>query len=212
MENEMKISPSVVRRLRVARGWSQEQLATASGLSLRTIQRVEAEGVASMGTRVSLAATFALAQADLVEAPEPLAPAVPARDAGMGLARAIAGLIAGLAILCCVVLLESARLSAAYSAPGQLAFGTMQAVCEAMLAAIGVLVLIPSTLLALRQRRIAGVALATLGTPLVVLLAAGLLFAALRGHAPNWGLFAFGAGGLALLGLLLRDARRPAHG
>ena len=58
MDHEMKVSSDVVRRLRNERGWSQEQLSVAAGLSLRTIQRVEGEGVASRETRVCLAATF----------------------------------------------------------------------------------------------------------------------------------------------------------
>ena len=59
-EQAMKISRSAVRRLRTAHGWSQEQLAIASGLSLRTVQRVEADGTASMATKVSLAATYGI--------------------------------------------------------------------------------------------------------------------------------------------------------
>lgn len=31
----------IVRKLRLQRGWSQEQLATLTGLSVRTIQRIE---------------------------------------------------------------------------------------------------------------------------------------------------------------------------
>lgn len=58
MEQGMKLDPSIVRRLREARHWSQEQLAAAAGLSLRTVQRVEAEGVASRETRVCLAAAL----------------------------------------------------------------------------------------------------------------------------------------------------------
>ena len=54
----MKLNPSIVRRLREARHWSQEQLAAAAGLGLRTVQRVEADGVASRGTRVCLAAAL----------------------------------------------------------------------------------------------------------------------------------------------------------
>ncbi len=34
MEHEMKISPNTLRRLRIERGWPQEQLANASGVSL----------------------------------------------------------------------------------------------------------------------------------------------------------------------------------
>ena len=67
MEHEMKISSSIVRRLRTERGWSQDQLAIASGLSLRTIQRVEAEGIASMDTAVSLAATYEIRLIELQE-------------------------------------------------------------------------------------------------------------------------------------------------
>lgn len=63
---EMKISPATVRRFRTERGWSQEQLAVVSGLSLRTIQRVEADGSASQETRMSLAATFGIQLSDLV--------------------------------------------------------------------------------------------------------------------------------------------------
>jgi len=58
MEQDMKLNPTVIRRLREARHWSQEQLAAAAGLSLRTVQRVETEGAASRETRVCLAAAL----------------------------------------------------------------------------------------------------------------------------------------------------------
>ena len=58
MEKELMINSTVVKALRKKSGWSQEQLANASGLSLRTIQRVESESKASMETKVCLAATF----------------------------------------------------------------------------------------------------------------------------------------------------------
>lgn len=66
-EQEMKISSAKVRRFRSERGWSQDQLALASGLSLRTIQRVEAEGNASRETQVCLAATFGISLAELAD-------------------------------------------------------------------------------------------------------------------------------------------------
>lgn len=47
------------------KGWTQEQLAGASGLSKRTIQRVEREASASMETQKALAATFNLDYASL---------------------------------------------------------------------------------------------------------------------------------------------------
>jgi len=58
MDINMKINSEKVRDLRNKRGWSQEQLSASSGLSLRTIQRVEAEGNISRESKVCLAATF----------------------------------------------------------------------------------------------------------------------------------------------------------
>lgn len=58
-----------IRKLREARAWSQEHLADAAGLSLRTIQRVEAEGKASAETRLALAAALDVPVAEL-SAPE----------------------------------------------------------------------------------------------------------------------------------------------
>ncbi len=47
-----------IRKLREDRGWSQEDLAELSGLSVRTIQRVESGGRASLETLKCLAAVF----------------------------------------------------------------------------------------------------------------------------------------------------------
>lgn len=74
----MKLNPSIVRRLREARHWSQEQLAAAAGPGLRTVQRVEADGVASRETRVCLAAaldTDVSAMLDAGPGPGPVAAA-----------------------------------------------------------------------------------------------------------------------------------------
>ncbi|MCC6536785.1 MAG: helix-turn-helix transcriptional regulator, partial [Bryobacterales bacterium] len=43
---------------RKRRSWSQEELATAAGLNLRTIQRIETEGVASLQSLKALAAAL----------------------------------------------------------------------------------------------------------------------------------------------------------
>jgi predicted transcriptional regulator len=58
VDERMKIDSALVRKLREERAWSQEHLASVSGVSLRTIQRVEAEGTASLETRMALAAAF----------------------------------------------------------------------------------------------------------------------------------------------------------
>lgn len=55
----------MVRYLRELRGWSQEHLALASGLSVRTVQRVEATGRGLPETWMALAATLEVAQEDL---------------------------------------------------------------------------------------------------------------------------------------------------
>ena len=58
METLMKIDAAQVRQLREGRAWSQDHLARAAGLSLRTVQRLEAEGAAALETRLSLAAAL----------------------------------------------------------------------------------------------------------------------------------------------------------
>jgi transcriptional regulator with XRE-family HTH domain len=54
----MKINSQFVIALRKKKSWSQEELATASGLNLRTIQRIESDGVASLQSSKALAAAF----------------------------------------------------------------------------------------------------------------------------------------------------------
>jgi transcriptional regulator with XRE-family HTH domain len=48
----------VIQKLRLQRGWSQQQLADLSGLSVRTVQRIEQGQVASTESLKSLAAVF----------------------------------------------------------------------------------------------------------------------------------------------------------
>ena len=48
----------LIQKLRLKHGWSQQQLAEASGLSVRTIQRIEAGQPASVETLKSIAAVF----------------------------------------------------------------------------------------------------------------------------------------------------------
>lgn len=48
----------LVRKLRLQKGWSQDQLAEFSGLSVRTIQRVERGNQPGLETKKALAAVF----------------------------------------------------------------------------------------------------------------------------------------------------------
>src|SRR5262245_7106622 len=55
MDTQMKIDADTVRTLREEKSWSQEHLASAAGLSVRTVQRVESDGFGSAETRLALA-------------------------------------------------------------------------------------------------------------------------------------------------------------
>lgn len=55
----------IVRKLRIQRGWSQDQLAQFSGLSVRTIQRSERAKTAGLESLKSLAAIFEVNSQDL---------------------------------------------------------------------------------------------------------------------------------------------------
>lgn len=55
----------IIRKLRQDRGWSQEDLAAISGVSARTIQRIENGGRASLETLKCLAAVFETTIPDL---------------------------------------------------------------------------------------------------------------------------------------------------
>ena len=69
MEEEvMKIDAQRIKRLREVRGWSQEHLASICGLSPRTVQRLEAEGNASLESRMAVAAALGVAAEDLLHA------------------------------------------------------------------------------------------------------------------------------------------------
>jgi len=59
------LSPERIRHLRKENGWSQELLAKASGLSLRTIQRAEKDGNSSAETQLALAAAFNISPQEL---------------------------------------------------------------------------------------------------------------------------------------------------
>lgn len=55
----------IVRKLRLNRGWSQDQLSQLSGLSIRTIQRIEGGQNAGLESLKSLAAVFEIQIMDL---------------------------------------------------------------------------------------------------------------------------------------------------
>lgn len=56
----MQLSTNKLKTLRREKGWSQEVLAKATGLSARTIQRIESDGKASAESTLSIASVFNL--------------------------------------------------------------------------------------------------------------------------------------------------------
>lgn len=61
----MKINAELVLELRRKNSWSQDELAVAAGVNLRTIQRIEREASASLQTKKALASAFGIHVSDL---------------------------------------------------------------------------------------------------------------------------------------------------
>ena len=192
MEHEMKISSSIVRRLRTERGWSQDQLAIASGLSLRTIQRVEAEGIASMDTAVSLAATYEIRLIELQEDQH--------ASTGQKPSFGHSALFLGTAVITVATLSESGRLPG----PQSEAFAAI----NVLAAIVGALLLVPALVRAFKHRQYIGAALALLGTFLITLLAGGAIYALISQRPLTWQLAGIGAAGAALTFIAVRELGR----
>ena len=65
----MKVNRNLIQSLRKQRSWSQDELAAAAGLNLRTVQRIERSGDASLQSRRALAAALNIEGTEL-DAPE----------------------------------------------------------------------------------------------------------------------------------------------
>ena len=61
----MKVDADLILKKRRERAWSQDELAMASGLNLRTIQRIEKEATASLQSTKALASAFELSIRDI---------------------------------------------------------------------------------------------------------------------------------------------------
>ena len=66
----MQLNPQTVKSLRQKLNWTQQQLADACDVSLRTIQRVEKEGAASKETTMALCAVLEVRQGELIRLEE----------------------------------------------------------------------------------------------------------------------------------------------
>lgn len=66
----MNINSDIIKELRLAKGWTQQHLADAAGLSLRTIQRVKRDGIANKETLLAICATLEVQLKQLSIIPE----------------------------------------------------------------------------------------------------------------------------------------------
>lgn len=62
----MDVRGELIRQLRQQRGWTQQQLAEIADLSLRTVQRVENQGVASNESISALSAVMELPREEIL--------------------------------------------------------------------------------------------------------------------------------------------------
>lgn len=65
------MNPNRIKQLRLARAWSQEQLAELASLSVRTIQRIENGEQASLETLSAIAAAFNIRVTEIADGEEP---------------------------------------------------------------------------------------------------------------------------------------------
>ena len=68
----MDVNAKKIKMHRTDKGWTQQHLADACAISLRTVQRVERYGNASQETVLSLASVFEISQSDLIVPQEPV--------------------------------------------------------------------------------------------------------------------------------------------
>ena len=61
----MRVNADLLRELREEKHWTQEELAMAAGLNLRTVQRIEREAAASLQSKKALAAALEIDTRDL---------------------------------------------------------------------------------------------------------------------------------------------------
>ena len=66
----MQVQAKKIKALRVQRNWTQQYLADACGMSLRTIQRIEKTGHAAPESVMSLCAVFEIDGSELRQVPD----------------------------------------------------------------------------------------------------------------------------------------------
>jgi transcriptional regulator with XRE-family HTH domain len=62
----MDVNAKKIKELRTTKGWTQQHLADACAISLRTVQRVERYGNASQDTVLGLSSVFEIQQSEII--------------------------------------------------------------------------------------------------------------------------------------------------
>lgn len=63
----MLLASSEIKSMRLDKGWTQKDLAELCDISVRTIQRVEKDGIASLETTLALASVFEVDKSTFLE-------------------------------------------------------------------------------------------------------------------------------------------------
>lgn len=93
---EVKIDHELLRHKREGRAWTQTQLAEVAGLSMRTVQRIERNGVASKESAMALAGALDVALSDLLVKSCDMFPERKTNNRWYGIAGIIASLVVAL--------------------------------------------------------------------------------------------------------------------
>ncbi|MCG8312488.1 MAG: helix-turn-helix domain-containing protein [Pseudomonadales bacterium] len=132
---DQMINTDLVKKLRSEHAWSQEQLSSISGLSLRTVQRIENEGRCSQESKMALAAVFEINACDLdINQTEVNSIAANNRDRKLGFAGVFLGLLGAYTGITMSLISGSIN-----SADAGLYYGGVGAFCGVCCGIIGVL-------------------------------------------------------------------------
>lgn len=189
VNKQVKVSIDKIRQLRTSKGWPQDQLARISGLSVRTVQRVESEGIASFNTAMSLAATFEVNVSELQQAPE--------LEMSNKHGRYF-GLFIGLVIMSLSLVSQPLHL------PND-PYSTYMNLLSNVLVCFGILIMVPSVISAFKHKQFFALLLAFIGTPLSTMFVIGVLYFVLGLSVPKWELFVLGVGGVYLLIMSVKE-------
>jgi len=91
----MIVNEKKLKALRAQKNWTQKQLATHCNLSLRTIQRVEKDGVASNDTIAAYSAVFSVCHQELILSQENLIAEQKNQDRSIAVKYALIGFLFG---------------------------------------------------------------------------------------------------------------------